>query len=134
MSFYLKPEILIQNERALFGGLRGRLHFDMKDNTKITNVRKIMIENLVKLTLYFVKGPYNKIALNQEKTNLQLFGDFNENKINEIANQSLSKKDEIISFEKINPSLVFFNEDIQTFSIITTSKQGDPEYNQLLKL
>jgi ABC-type oligopeptide transport system ATPase subunit len=84
--------------------------------------------------LYFVKGPYTKLALNQKNTNIQLFGEFNENKINEIATQSLSKKDEIISFEKIKPSLVFFNEDIQTFSIITTSKQGDPEYNQLLKL
>ena len=80
-----------------------------------------MIENLVKLTLYFVKGPYNKIALDQNNTNSQLFGEFDEKKINEIAVKSLSNKDEIISFEKINPSLVFFNEDIQTFSIITTS-------------
>ena len=136
-SFYLKPEILIQNESALKFRkykIKNSIIQYKKDDAKITNVRKIMIENLIKLTLYFVKGPYNKIVLNQKNTNIQLFEEFNEKKINEIANKSLSSKDEIISFEKINPSLVFFNEDIQTFSIITTSKQGEEEYNQLLRL
>ena len=136
-SFYLKPEILIQNERALKfrkHKIKNSIIQYKKDDTKITNVRKIMIENIIKLTLYFVKGPYNKIVLNQKNTNIQLFEEFNEKKINEIANKSLSSKEEIISFEKINPSLVFFNEDIQTFSIITTSKQGEEEYNQLLRL
>ena len=145
-SFYLDPKTLIHNQDAKILRLnRHRKFFRKKErnverdlvinkNEKITNIRKIMIENLVKLTLYFVKGPYNKIVLNQKNTNIQLFGEFNENKINEIANQSLSNKDEIISFEKINPSLVFFNEDIQTFSIITTSKPEDSEYKQLLKL
>ena len=132
LSYYLRPNILKQNERA-----KSIFKITMKktkiDNS-ITNIRKIMIENLIKLTLYFVKGPYNKIVLNQKKTNTQLFETFNEEKINEIANQYLSNKDEIISFDKINPSLVFFNEDIQTFSIITTSKPGEKEYNQLLKL
>ena len=148
-SFYLKPEILISNQkskilrledqeniRIKLGNLfdQGNLDEIFKNEEKITKVRRIMIENLIKLTLYFVKGPYNKIVLNQQNTNLQLFGEFNEKKINEIANQSLSNKDEIISFDKINPSLVFFNEDIQTFSIITTSKKGESEYNKLLKL
>ena len=148
-SFYLKPNILIQNEEVKLGrfnmagpryNLRRRREVDTiiinikNEAKKITNIRKIMIENLVKLTLYFVKGPYNKIALNQENTKIQLFGEFNEEKVNEIANKSLSNKDEIISFDKINPSLVFFNEDIQTFSIITTSKKGENEYKQLLKL
>ena len=148
-SFYLKPKILIQNEEVKLERLnlperRYALRRIRENNTnliqirneakKITIIRKIMIENLVKLTLYFVKGPYNKLVLNQEDTKIQLFGEFNEEKIKEIANKSLSKKDEIISFDKINPSLVFFNEDIQTFSIITTSKKGEKEYNQLLKL
>ena len=131
-SFYLKPEILLQNERVLLLMKDWRIIYN--NNESIIKVRQIMIENLIKLTLYFVKGPYNKIALSQKNTNLQIFGEYNEKKINEIAYQSLSKKDEIISFEKINPSLVFFNEDIQTFSIITTSNPGEPEYNQLLKL
>ena len=147
MSFYLDPKILMKNQEAKIDRLNmySRRHFGrrelnlerniiIKDDEKMTNIRKIMIDNLVKLTLYFVKGPYNKIVLNQKNTNIHLFGEFNEKKINEIANQSLSNKDEIISFEKINPSLVFFNEDIQTFSIITTSKPGENEYNQLLKL
>ena len=132
LSYYLRPNILKQSERAK--SLFQRIINKTKINNSITNIRKIMIENLIKLTLYFVKGPYNKIVLNQKKTNTQLFGTFNEEKINEIANQYLSNKDEIISFDKINPSLVFFNEDIQTFSIITTSKPGEEEYNQLLKL
>ena len=102
---------------------------------KITYVRKIMIENLIKLTLYFIKGPFTKIILNQKSAITQIFGEFNKEKINEIANKYLSNIDEErISFEKINPSLVFFNEDVQTFSIITTSKKGDEEYMQLLRL
>ena len=132
-SYYLNPEILIRNQHEKLLRLYGKPE-RFPEVEKLTVIRKIMIENLVKLTLYFVKGPYYKIVLNQKNTNLQLFSEYNEKKINEIANQSLSTKDEIISFEKINPSLVFFNEDIQTFSIITTSKKGDKEYNQLLKL
>ena len=132
LSYYLRPDILKQNEKIKT--LFTRTINKTKKKNSITNIRKIMIENLIKLTLYFVKGPYNKIVLNQKKTNTQLFGTFNEEKINEIANQSLSNKDEIITFEKINPSLVFFNEDVQTFSIITTSKPWEKEYNQLLKL
>ena len=105
------------------------------NDLRITSVRKIMIENLIKLTLYFIKGPYTKIILNQKSVISQIFGEFNEAKINEIANKYLSNTDEDrISFEKIKPSLVFFNEDIQTFSIITTSQKGDKEYEQLLKL
>ena len=150
-SIYLDPKILIENQNSKvsmfnfpFRKINRNKNYNLelfpnrinniKNDEKITKVRKIMIENLIKLTLYFVKGPYNKIVLNQKTTKTQLFDEFNENKINEIANQSLSNKDEIISFEKINPSLVFFNEDIQTFSIITTSKRGDGEYNQLLQL
>ena len=94
-----------------------------------------MIENLIKLTLYFIKGPFTKIILNQESVISQIFGEFNKEKIKEIANKYLSNIDEErISFERINPSLVFFNEDIQTFSIITTSKRGEEEYEQLLRL
>ena len=150
-NFYLNPEELAKSELSK----RDRINYPF--NTKIEKfddimkilqkndenyiksieikkIRKIMIENLVKLTLYFVKGPYNKIALNQKKTNSQLFCEFDEKKINEIANEYLSNKDEIISFEKINPSLVFFNEDVQTFSIITTAKKGEDEYNKLLRI
>ena len=102
---------------------------------KITSVRKIMINNLIKLTLHFIKGPFTKMILNQKSAITQIFGEFNEKKINEIANIYLSNADEErISFEKINPSLVFFNEDVQTFSIITTSKSGEEEYEQLLRL
>ena len=105
------------------------------NNYAITYVRKIMIENLIKLTLYFIKGPFTKIILNQESVISQIFGEFNKEKIKEIANKYLSNIDEErISFERINPSLVFFNEDIQTFSIITTSKRGEEEYEQLLRL
>ena len=124
-SFYLNPEVLLQNEKAKY----------FNNDYKITHVRKIMIENLIKLTLYFIKGPFTKIILNQQKTITQIFGEFNEKKINDIATNYLSKADEeCISFKKINPSLVFFNEDIQTFSIITTSQKGEEEYEQLLRL
>ena len=123
-SSYLNPEVLYQN---------GRAKFYKKHN--ITKVREIMIKNLIDLTLYFVKGPFTKIILNQEKAMSQIFGEFNQDKINDIANIYLSKmEEEIISFEKIKPSLVFFNEDIESFSIITTSKEGEEEYEQLLRL
>jgi len=81
-----------------------------------------------------VIGPYNEIILNQRNIMNQK-GEFNAKKINEIAVKNLSDTiDKRISFEKIKPSLVFFNEDIETFSITTTSKKGDEEYEQLLRL
>ena len=42
---------------------------------------------------------------------------------------------EVISFEKIDPSLLFFHEgDGQLFSIITNKKQSDKEYKDLLAI
>ena len=124
-SEYLNPQVLLQNERA-----KKKYNY-----SNITDIRRIMIENLIKLTLHFIKGPFTNMILNQKNVKEQIFGEFSEKKIHEIANKYLSNAEEDrVSFEKINPSLVFFNEDVQTFSIITTSKKGEEEYEQLLRL
>ena len=127
-NVYLNPQTLLESKNS-------KKFINNNNNFRITHVRKIMIENLIKLTLYFIKGPYTKTILNQKSVIKQIYGPLNEKIINQIAIEYLLNKDEErISFEKINPSLVFFNEDIQTFSIITTSKKGEDEYELLLKL
>ena len=53
---------------------------------------------------------------------------------NAINNLARDVKD-VISFDKIDPSLVFFHEkEGQLFSVITNKPKGDPEYDGLYKL
>ena len=62
---------------------------------------------------------------------MKLFGNYDENKI--IENLS-KEKQEIFSFELIKPSLVFFNKDGQSLSIITNNNKNDQEYKDLQAL
>ena len=101
----------------------------------ICNVRKCVIKNFIILTEVFARSPYDSI-LNKKVESLKLFGKKQENKIKEDALISLTNEmKEIFSFDLIKPSLVFFNRDGFSLSIITniTNKENS-EYKELHKL
>jgi len=101
----------------------------------ICSVRKCVIKNFIILTEVFAHSPYDSI-LNKKVKSFKIFGKSQENKVKEEALISLTNEmKEIFSFDLIKPSLVFFNKDGFSLSIITNIKnKDDPEYKELHKL
>ena len=111
----------------------------LEDNS-LKNIRYILIDGLIKNTQHFTKGAYNGLLNSRDesyKVGVEQ-GIYDENKQEKIAIDVLSVQDqeqEMISFSKIKPSLIFFHEkEGQEFSIISTCDKNDEEYSNLLKL
>ena len=106
-----------------------------KQNLK--DIRVIMVNGFIKNTQHFTQGAFNKLLnsqLDTYKVGIEL-GIYNEDKQNDIAIKALSKNQEIISFDKIKPSLIFFHEgEGQLFSIISTCDKNEKEYKDLFEL
>ena len=100
------------------------------------SIRKTILESFIKLTKHFTEGAFTKIVKSQKRTHDNLFGQYDENKDNEKGMEELAKTEhDVISFKKIDPSLLFFHEgEGQGFSIITNKSEKDEEYQKLLKL
>ena len=99
----------------------------------IKNARVSVIKNFIALTKVFTRSPFDTILLKQTKS-IEMFGKYDDNQakqeeINDLADDKM--KQEIFSFEKIKPSLVFFNRDGGSLSIISNNNKKDKEYNDL---
>ena len=100
----------------------------------IKTARKTVLENFISLTKVFTQSPYDNV-LNEQIEALNKFGKYDEKKLMENAIASLAKnKKEVFSFKQIKPSLVFFNKDGQSLSIISNSKKDEEEYKNLKAL
>ena len=100
-------------------------------------LREIMVRSFIKNTIHFTQGAFDKLLSSQIETfQVKLDqGHYDENKQEEVAIKALSSPGEIISCDKIDPSLVFFHEgEGQEFSIITKDDPNMEEYNKLLQL
>ena len=99
-------------------------------------LRKLIIKNIIDLTKVFTRSPFDNILLKQKKS-MELFGKYDDNQaledgIKDLANDD--DKQEIFSFKKIKPSLLFFNKDGMSISIISNNDKNDPEYQNLKAL
>ena len=110
---------------------------NMLKKPNLKNMRVTMVNSFIKNTQHFTQGAFNKLLDSQ----LEAYkigaehGQYDEKKQDEIAINALSSAEEIISFDKIKPSLVFFHEgNGQEFSIISTSKKNEQDYQDLLEL
>ena len=101
----------------------------------IGGVRKCIIKNFIILTEVFARSPYDSI-LKRKNESVKVFDKSQENKIKEKALIALSNEmKDVFSFELIKPSLVFFNRDGYSLSIISNiENKDDPEYKELYKL
>ena len=100
----------------------------------IKKARISVVKNFIELTKVFTRSPYDTILLRQIES-MKFLEKYNENKVKEDAILSLAKdKQEIFSFKLIKPSLVFFNKDGQSLSIITNNNKDDQEYKDLKAL
>ena len=99
-------------------------------------IRTFIVESFIKLTKHFTEGAFTELLKSQETIHKILFNQYDENNdINEAVNNLALYNHQVISFDNIDPSLIFFHEGTgQSFSIITTKNKNDKEYNDLLAL
>ena len=102
-----------------------------RNNLKI--LREFAVESFIDITRYFTKSAYDNLLNSQEITYESQEGKFNEEESIKQAINLLTQK-EIVSFDKVKPSLIFINEDMQSISIITTCERNEPEYKNLKDL
>ena len=110
------------------------IYFDvqtMKENGKERNlsVRIDYVKAFISITAYFTKGAYGKL-LNSQEINISL----QEGNSDEKAINMLTDNKDIISYDKINPSLIFLNDDGQSMTIICTMDKNSKEYQKLYSL
>ena len=103
---------------------------------KINHIRTFIVKSFIKLTKHFTEGAFTNLLKGQEKLHKSLFGQYDEGKdINKAVNDLANYNHEVISYEKIDPSLLFFHEgEGESFSIITNKMPNDQEYKSLLEL
>ena len=108
------------------------LGMNLEEKQKLFNLRKFIINSFVKVTKLMIIGPYEDLIksqrINQELLNLE------DNKREKTINNHLSIKIDSFSFDKIRPSLVVFNEDGNSCSIITTCPEESDEFKNLQNL
>jgi Ni2+-binding GTPase involved in maturation of urease and hydrogenase len=96
------------------------------------NIRSIIIKNFITLTKYFTKGAYDEIV-NQQKVTSNFFTSLllNQDQINSKEADALINPSLAISYDNIEESLVFVNEDGKTITIIPGIKTSKEEREQL---
>ena len=99
-------------------------------------VRTVIVNNFIELTKHFTKGAFTDLIKQQDKTHKSIaFGIYKEVEDLDKAIKNLSVAHDEISFDKIDPSLLFFQEgNGESFFIITTKKKDDKEYKDLLSI
>ena len=106
-------------------------------NNNLKEMRVKMVNSFIKNTQHFTQGAFSKLLnsqLDTYKVGVEN-GKYDENKQDDIAIKALSLGQEIISFDKIKPSLIFFHEgEGQEFSIISTCNKEEQDYKDLLEL
>ena len=105
---------------------------NQKDISDIKNLRKFIIKSLVQVTKLFLIGPYEKL-IKSEEINQNIINSNDEEK-SQLINKELNIEISSVSFDIIKPSLVVFNEDGGSCTIITTCKESDIEFKNLEKL
>ena len=104
-----------------------------EENTiKLIQLRKFIIYSLVQVTKLFLIGPYENLIKSQE-INKKIMNE-NDDKKEKLINKELNIKIDSISFDSIKPSLIVFNEDGNSCTIITTCSERDPEFTNLERL
>ena len=116
------PKILLNN--AIASGM------SVDKAKKGLELRKFIINSFIQVTKMFLVSPYEKLIKSQ-KINQELYSSEDKQK---YINENLSININSSSFDKIKPSLIFFNEDERSCTIITTCNEKDEEFKNLEKV
>ena len=123
---------ILANELELFNSCDGLKPKSLILTGIPLDLRNIIVESLIKVTKYFTIGPYEDLIKSQQK-------------VKEILNSNDEEKDlyiygalhlniNSVSYDDINPSLVTFNQDKNSITIITSCDKNQKEYIDLNKL
>lgn len=115
-SIYLNVDLLRQNGQV--------------KQQDLLKVCRLVLDSLTKVTISITKGAYSNIISEQKDTYDKIL---DSNQAEKKAVERLNKPEQI-SFDMINPSLVLFNEDKQSLSIISTAAKNSAEYKALKQL
>ena len=99
-------------------------------------IRTFIVKNFIECSLNISEGIFSNL-LSQNNEHKFLFGQYNEEQdINNAINNLAINNHDIISFDNIKSSLLFFHEGSggDSFSIITNKNKTDKEYNDFLAL
>ena len=96
------------------------------------NLRNTIINSLIKVTKHFTIGPYEDLIKSQQKTKEILDSKKEDKEL--IINGALYLNISSITYDDIKPSLVAFNNDANSITIITTCNEEQEEYKDLQKL
>ena len=107
---------------------------DILAASNLLSIRTFMIDALIKITKSFIQGVFQKLISSQSDMHQFQNSDSNINNIRDLALKALTTEQEMISFDKFKPSLIFFNEDKQSLSIITSCSPSEQEYKTLENL
>ena len=103
-----------------------------EDALNMINLRKFIINSLVQVTKLFIIGPYEKLIKDQEMN--QKLMEIKDKEKEKFINSKLEIRINSVSFDEIKPSLVVFNEDGESCTIITTCQEEESEFKTLEKL
>lgn len=79
---------------------------DRKYNNSISKSRNQIIKSILDSSIFFIKGPYDKLIRSQSESQ-QNFSNFNEEKLYEQALKSLENTKDNVTFDSINASTFF---------------------------
>ena len=110
------------------------INIKLQDNSRkdLIGIRNFFIQCLIEVTKHFIKGAYDEILKEQnyiEKK--QKSESININNDEKLRNLISTKK---VSFDKIDPSLIIFNDDKQSITIIATCDRKTEYYSKLKAL
>ena len=107
---------------------------DRNSRNSISKSRKQIIKSILESSVFFTKGPYDKLIRSQSESQKN-YSTFDEEKLNEQALKSLEDTKDNVTFDNITASTLFlFNGDKTTFTAITKQKKGSEEYNRYYEL
>ena len=79
---------------------------DRKYNNSISKSRNQIIKSILDSSIFFTKGPYDKLIRSQSESQ-QNYSNFDEEKLNEQALKSLENTRDNVTFDSINASTFF---------------------------
>ena len=110
--------------------------FDVRDRNSrnsISKSRNQIIKSILDSSIFFTKGPYDNLIKSQSTSQMNS-NDYDEEKLNQQALESLEKTKDNVTFDSIPATLFLFNGDQTSFTAITKQKKGTEEYNRFFEL
>ena len=96
----------------------------------------ILIKNMIKSTQFFIEGSFDKLINSQNISyNLNIGGEYDIKKQNQIAIEALSNQEDIVSYHNIKTPLIFFHQNLNSFlSIISPDKTQAQKLKNIAKI